>query len=901
VNVTVSGGSGNPTPTGSVTLTGGGYTSATATLANGYITFVISAGSLAVGSDTLTVTYTPDSSSSATYNSATGTASVTVTAASAITGVSVSCTPTNVQINQNSQCAATVTGTGNYNSGVTWSVDAGTISPSGLYTAPATVPTSGTATVTAASVQDPTKTATAVLTITAASPAIGSLILLATPTSGGPGDGPWTLLVAARDLAGNPVSDATITLTASEGSLGPSSGVTDTNGRFESSITPPATYNSEAVAVSAAGGGQTVAVDIVFVPSSFSPAVAKRAKVARSAAAAASSGTFTTPFVFGSSSGTGTVLPWLTPNTCYSNISLGSTLSADCQSILAGNGLSQFIPNLANSVCKVFDTASNLAGAAGCVGVVATVAGCALSGTGVGAAICVGGLTYSDVLSDLCVGYITDLVAQAVTSSKTDQAAISLSVTGLEPDPQLGVGDVVGYACDAVEASSIGTGNNITVTPSRTVAVLGNAVQFTAQTTDNVPVDWSVNGIVGATGPFGSISASGLYTAPASLPVLGYVTVTATSQSDATETASAVIHILAAPAGTITTIAGNGTAGPYGDGGAAVAAELSKPVGVAFDGGGNMFIPDSGNNAVRRVDAATQIITTIAGTGQAGYSGDGGLGTNAEMNEPVHVVFDRIVNLYVTDARNERVREINSKTDIITTIAGNGVAGYYGDQGPATSAELNFPDGIAIDGNGNIYVGDASNNRVREINTTSGDITTVAGVGVAGYSGDGGPATAAELNFPSRPFVDANGNIYTADYNNNRVRKIAAGTGIITTVAGTGVAGYSGDGGVATSAELNGPISIAVDSAGVLYIGDTGNNRIRAVNLTANAVTVLGVTIRAGQIQTVVGNGTQGYAGDNGPATSAEVNLPTGLTFDPQGNLVFADASNNRVRKVIAQ
>jgi sugar lactone lactonase YvrE len=314
-----------------------------------------------------------------------------------------------------------------------------------------------------------------------------------------------------------------------------------------------------------------------------------------------------------------------------------------------------------------------------------------------------------------------------------------------------------------------------------------------------------------------------------------------------------------------------------------------------------MFIPDSANNVVRRVDASTQIITTIAGTGVAGYSGDGGLGTVAEMNEPVHVVFDRTVNLYVTDAQNERVRKIDSLTDIITTIAGNGVAGYYGDQGPATSAELNFPDGIAIDSNGNIYVGDASNNRVREISTSSGDITTVAGVGVAGYSGDDGPATAAELNFPSRPFVDANGNIYIADYYNNRVREVASGTGIITTVAGTGVAGYSGDGSAATNAELNAPISVAVDGTGVLYIADTGNNRIRAVNLTANAVTVLGVTIPAGQIQTVVGNGTQGYAGDNGPATSAEVNFPTGLTFDPQGNLVFADASNNRVRKVISQ
>jgi trimeric autotransporter adhesin len=168
---------------------------------------------------------------------------------------------------------------------------------------------------------------------------------------------------------------------------------------------------------------------------------------------------------------------------------------------------------------------------------------------------------------------------------------------------------------------------------------------------------------------------------------------------------------------------------------------------------------------------------------------------------------------------------------------------------------LNFPDGVALDTDGNLYIGDARNNRIREVAISGGTITTVAGNGVPGYSGDGNLATNAELDFPSRPFIDAAGNIYIADYQNNRVRKVNATTGVITTIAGNGVAGYAGDGSAATSAELNGPLSVAVDSSGIVYIADVNNERIRAVNTTANPIAVLGITIQPGQIQTVVGNG----------------------------------------------
>ena len=346
------------------------------------------------------------------------------------------------------------------------------------------------------------------------------------------------------------------------------------------------------------------------------------------------------------------------------------------------------------------------------------------------------------------------------------------------------------------------------------------------------------------------------------------------------------------------TVAGNGTAGHQGDGGPATSAELFVPTGVAFDGGGNMFIADYSNSVIRRVDAATGFITTIAGTGAAGYSGDNGPATDAQLNGPTHVVFDRTTNLYITDANNNRIRKVDVGTGVITTVAGNGTAGFSGDGGPGTNAELNFPDGVALDAAQDVYIGDARNNRIRKLDVSTGVITTVAGNGTAGYGGDGGLATNAELNFPSRPALDSNGNMYIADYQNNRVRRVDASTNTITTVAGTGIAGFSGDGGPAASAELNGPISVTLDAVGNLYIGDISNERIRVVNMTTNAVSLLGVTLEPGEIGTAAGNGSAGYSGDGGPAVSAQLNFPTGLLVDSQGNLYFADANNNVVRRV---
>ncbi len=285
------------------------------------------------------------------------------------------------------------------------------------------------------------------------------------------------------------------------------------------------------------------------------------------------------------------------------------------------------------------------------------------------------------------------------------------------------------------------------------------------------------------------------------------------------------IRKIAASTGVITTVAGNGTAGYSGDGGAATNAELNYPSGVAIDGAGNIYIVDGSNFVVRKVTASTGIISTIAGNGSLGYSGDGGAATNAEMM-PLSVAVDSGSNFYISDFYNV-IRKVTVSTGIITTVAGNGTAGYGGDNGAATKAELRYPTDIAFDSSGNMYIADDGNFRIRKI--SNGIITTVVGNGTGGYSGDGGPATSAELRYASGIAIDGSGNLYIADSSNNRIRKVTASSGNISTIAGNGVQGYAGDGGNAAGAEMNGPEGVAVDGSGNIYIVDGGNNRIRAV------------------------------------------------------------------------
>ncbi len=327
---------------------------------------------------------------------------------------------------------------------------------------------------------------------------------------------------------------------------------------------------------------------------------------------------------------------------------------------------------------------------------------------------------------------------------------------------------------------------------------------------------------------------------------------------------------------TITTIAGTGNPGYSGDGGQATSAELNYPEGVAVDTAGNVYVGDDDNNAIRRI--SNGIVTTIAGTGAAGYSGDGGQATSAQLRRPNGVAVDGSGDVYVADTYNHVIRKIAN--GVITTIAGTGAPGYSGDGGQATSAELDYPYGVAVDGSGNVYIADYLNNRIRKV--ANGIISTIAGNGTPGYSGDGGQATSAQLRNPFDVAVDNSENVYIADTGNNVIRRV--GNGIISTVAGTGTAGFSGDGGPATAAQLNLPEYVALDSAGNLYISDTGNHRIRKV---ANGV-----------ISTLAGTGTLGFSGDGGPASAAQLYYPTGAAVDGQGSLYLADEYNQRLRKI---
>ncbi len=445
----------------------------------------------------------------------------------------------------------------------------------------------------------------------------------------------------------------------------------------------------------------------------------------------------------------------------------------------------------------------------------------------------------------------------------------------------------------------------------------------------------------------------------------------------------------------ITTVAGTGSAGFSGDGGSAAAAVLNLPIDVAVDGDGNVYIADLDNHRIRKVTVATGVIDTIAGSGpfgfgQGGYGGDNGPATAARLNNPVSVEVDGDGNVYIGDFSNHRVRKVDVSMDppTISAVAGNGTTGFSGDDGQATAAQLANPYGVAVADDGTVYIADATNHRVRKVATdgvittvaggatsfniyvdniqateaelvdprdvaldssgnfyiaarglnnqgairkvdTSGVITTVAGGWTLGFSGDGGPAKAARLSAAAGVAVDSSGNVYIADHGNNRIRKVDtsgiittfASTGIsgprglavdsadnvyvaqyhrilkidgstdpptITTVAGGGSPGFSGDGGAATAAWLDEPRGVAIDSNGDIYIADSRNNRVRKVDVSANPPT----------ISTIAGTGTSGFSGDGGAATAARLNGPYDVAIDSDGDVYIACYFNNRIRKV---
>lgn len=386
------------------------------------------------------------------------------------------------------------------------------------------------------------------------------------------------------------------------------------------------------------------------------------------------------------------------------------------------------------------------------------------------------------------------------------------------------------------------------------------------------------------------------------------------------------------PAGIISTAVGNGISGFSGDGGQAKHANVSFPSGILFDTAGNLLFSDKSNNRIRKVDASG-IITTIAGNGTAGYSGDGGPATAASLNAPRGMALDNAGNLYFADSNNNVVRKIDT-SGIITTVAGNGTAGFSGDGGPATLAMLNQPFGVFVN-RGSLYIADYSNERVRKVDT-SGTITTFAGNGSFGCTGDGGSATLASIGrpkafvisgstllistsgcsrvravdlrtnvittsvgsasgfdgggnpplvslfeFPHGLFLDQQANLVVVDAENNRLRKVDSSSGTVITIAG----GYTGDGGPASESSLNMPQGFNFDSAGNLLIADSFNERIRKVDTT-------------GKITTIAGSGISGYTGDGGPATAATLSVPMAVAADQAGNVYIADQFGSALRKV---
>ena len=355
------------------------------------------------------------------------------------------------------------------------------------------------------------------------------------------------------------------------------------------------------------------------------------------------------------------------------------------------------------------------------------------------------------------------------------------------------------------------------------------------------------------------------------------------------------------------------TIGTFAGGGAsdrdtlATVAKLEVPVGVAVDRQGNVFIADFGTHRVRRLDAGTGLLTTVAGTGDFGFDGDGGPATQALLNRPSGVAVDSLGNLFIADRGNRRVRRVDARTGIITTVAGTGEAGFSGDGGPATQAQLYEVVGVALDRGGNLLIVDGGsvvrdpvsglvrvvgNHRVRRADAGTGVISTIAGTGDWDFSGDGGPATAAALSFPAAVAVDASGRVLISDAGNHRVRAIDPGAGRISTLAGvggdpfSGLGDYAGDGGPAASASLNTPVGLAIDAQGNLFIADQDNHRVRRVDA------------KTGVIVTVAGTGQAGLSGDGGPGLLARLDTPAGLALLPSGDLLIADLRNARIRRL---
>ena len=334
----------------------------------------------------------------------------------------------------------------------------------------------------------------------------------------------------------------------------------------------------------------------------------------------------------------------------------------------------------------------------------------------------------------------------------------------------------------------------------------------------------------------------------------------------------------------IQTIAGTGEPGYSGDGGPATQALLREPFMCAFDQQGNLYVAEAPNHCVRRIDRDTGVITTVAGTGSVGYSGDGGPATQATFNEPYSLEIDGNGDIYIVDRLNAVVRKVDGSSGVITTVAGTGEPGYGGDDGPGSQAQLREPNDCFLDGRGGLLIADIQDQRIRRLDLASGIITTFAGNGEKVRGSDGGPAINASILGSRAVCMDSKGNTYIAEREGNGVRKVDA-NGVMSTLAGTGERGYTGDGGPALTATWGAPKAIRCDGNDNIVVVDTENHAIRRIDASTGIVT----TIAGGRL---------GGEGDGGNATDAGMDRPHGCCLDQYGNLYIADSNNHRVRVV---
>ncbi|MFL0251443.1 hypothetical protein ACJDT4_13565 [Clostridium neuense] len=468
-----------------------------------------------------------------------------------------------------------------------------------------------------------------------------------------------------------------------------------------------------------------------------------------------------------------------------------------------------------------------------------------------------------------------------------------------------------------------------------------------ATTPVNVPIT-RVAGIVGKQVQSGYSGDNGLATNAQLSFLLNGVAMDRDGNAYIADNGSYRIRKVDALTGNITTIAGNGTSGDTGDGGLAINAQITGVSGIALDSKNNIYFTEGlSSNKVRKIDAITGNISTIAGKVQSGYAGDGTSAINAQFSDPIGIAIDKADNIYIADNFNNRVRKIDAQTGNISTVAGNGTNARAGDNGPATSASFKNVMDVAVDKDFNIYIADSNGHSIRKVAAATGNIYTIAGTGTAGDTGNDGPATSATLQNPNSVKIDDSGNIYISDCVNNKIKKVDATTQKITTIGGTGLNAYGGDDGLAINADIGRPSILALDHSGNVYVpsnclirkidvstgiisrfagsvvdapyggyrGDNGASINAALNYPQGVATdkqnniyiadtnnnrVRKIDAATGNISTIAGNGTQAYGGDGGSAVNAKLNYPSGVAVDNEGNLYIADFYNNAIRKVDA-